>query len=152
MKLKDLGLESVDNVKREVLNEYEGKVKILNVTNPENIIRRANQLGIDPSEVFVRVTVSDGEDNIVLSNKLKFIGEKDYQELIDAKDTGKELLIHVTTYESSNESRDGQPDAFFYVVHSMTAKDLFAKVNTSKDTKTSDTTAEEVIKRIKNRK
>ena len=145
MTLKDLGLSNVKNEKRIVVSEYEGTVNIINITKPHTIIRRSEELGINPSEIFVRVTVTDGDSTSVLSNKLKFIGQKDYENLLKAQESGTPVTLHITTYK--NELRKDL-DAFFYVVKEMSTDKLFAQI---KETEKNKSTVKSVVKRLEDK-
>lgn len=145
MTLKDLGLSNVENEKRIAVSEYEGTVNIVNITKTYTIIRRAEELGINPGEVFVRVTVTDGDSTSVLSNKLKFIGQKDYENLIKAQESGTPVTLHITTYK--NELRNNL-DAFFYIVKETSTDKLFAQI---KETEKNKSTVKSVVKRLEDK-
>ena len=60
-------------------------VVITSVTSPAKIAEVAEVQGLNPQEVFVRINFKVGDKEYKASNKLRFLGEKGYQRLLNAK-------------------------------------------------------------------
>jgi hypothetical protein len=84
------------------------------VSSPETINRIATERKLNPQEVFVRLTFETNGVEYVASNKLRFLGEKDYTELLKLKETNGTVDI---TVDTENE--------FFYINHNVAVADLF---------------------------
>lgn len=84
------------------------------VSSPETIKRIATERGLNPQEVFVRLTFETNGTEYVASNKLRFLGENDYKELLKLKESNGEVDITVDTDKE-----------FFYVNHNIDVADLF---------------------------
>lgn len=84
------------------------------VSSPETIKRIATERKLNPQEVFVRLTFEVNGTEYVASNKLRFLGEKDYTELLNLKEANGTVDI---TIDTENE--------FFYVNHDVAVADLF---------------------------
>ena len=84
------------------------------VSSPETIKRIATERKLNPQEVFVRLTFETNGVEYVASNKLRFLGEKDYTELLKLKETNGTVDI---TVDTENE--------FFYINHNVAVADLF---------------------------
>jgi hypothetical protein len=74
-------------------------VVITSVTSPATIKRIAEDHGLNPQEVFVRVGFKLGEDEYMSSNKLRFFGQKGYEQLLEAKNSGEPISITLTANE-----------------------------------------------------
>lgn len=75
------------------------KVVITSVTSPATIKAIAEDHGINPQEVFVRVGFKVGEDEYSSSNKLRFFKQEGYERLLAAKESGEEVEITLTANE-----------------------------------------------------
>lgn len=73
------------------------KVVITSVTSPATIKKVAEDHGINPQEIFVRVGFSYKGDEYSSSNKLRFFGEEGYNKLLAAKQSGEEVDIALTS-------------------------------------------------------
>ena len=91
-------------------------VVVRTVTSPSNIQRIAVDRGINPQEVFVRVTFEWEGKLYSVSNQLRFLNKSGYQELLNAQKTGEPLTFSVDT-----------ESGFFYIEHSVSIDDLFAE-------------------------
>lgn len=91
----------------------EGAV-IKQVSSPSTLQRVATDKGINPQEVFVRVTFEYAGNQFAVSNKLKFLTKAGYIELIEAQKTGKAMKLTVDT-----------ESGFFYIEHDVSVDDLF---------------------------
>ena len=89
-------------------------VVVKGVSSPETIKRIATERKLNPQEVFVRLTFEVNGTEYVASNKLRFLGEKDYTELLNLKEANGTVDI---TIDTENE--------FFYVNHDVAVADLF---------------------------
>lgn len=87
---------------------------IKQVSSPSTLQRVATDKGINPQEVFVRVTFEYEENQFAVSNKLKFLTKAGYIELIEAQKTGKAMKLTVDT-----------ENGFFYIEHDVSVDDLF---------------------------
>lgn len=105
-------------------------VTILSVTSPTTIQKIAQEHGINPQEVFVRVAFSYNGNEYSSSNKLRFFGEEGYEKLLAARASNTPIDIVV----SSNDK-----GTLMYLANEETVsvKDLFAvpipKKNAFKD-------------------
>lgn len=73
--------------------EKELDVKITAVTGPATIKRIAEEKGINPQNVFVRVNFEYEGKEYSSSNQLRFFKEEGYQKLLEAKKTGEAVNI-----------------------------------------------------------
>lgn len=69
-------------------------VKIVSVTSPNRIAQIANERGINPQEVFVRVNFEYQGNEYRGDNQLRFFGKDGYAKLLSARDT--ESLVNIT--------------------------------------------------------
>ena len=84
------------------------------ISSPDSIRRIADEKGLNPQEVFVRLIFEVNGTEYSASNQLRFIGKKDYQKLVDAKQSGEPVDISVDIDK-----------AFFYMNHDTSIDDLF---------------------------
>lgn len=84
------------------------------ISSPDSIRRIADEKGLNPQEVFVRLIFEVNGTEYSASNQLRFIGKKDYQKLVDAKQSGETVDISVDIDK-----------AFFYMNHDTSVDDLF---------------------------
>lgn len=104
-------------------------VKIIKVSSPEAIASIAEEKGLNPQEVFVRVTFArtdaegnpekDSEGNIIAykaANKLKFFKKEGYEKLLAAQRDGTLVDIVLSKSAESNE-------IFMYLAHEKVAVD-----------------------------
>lgn len=90
------------------------KAIVKGVSSPDTIQRIANDKGLNPQEVFVRLTFEVDSEEYTVSNKLRFLGKEDYNKLIKAKESGATVDITVDTEKE-----------FFYMNNGTTVEDLF---------------------------
>lgn len=90
-------------------------VVIKSVSSADTIMRVAKDRGINPQEVFVRIVFEHEGEEYKASNKLRFIGKTDYEELVKAATEGTAMCI---TVDTENE--------YFYIEHNTTVDQLFA--------------------------
>lgn len=108
-------------------------VVITSVSSPETIMAIAEEKGLNPQEVFVRITFQIKDDKgeahtYPASNKLRFFGEKGYQKLLDAKKSGNPIDIALTQNEHG--------DIFMYLQHDkVEISSLFATPVENSDTR-----------------
>lgn len=74
-------------------------VVITSVTSPATIKKIAEEHGLNPQEVFVRVGFKLGDDEYGSSNKLRFFGQDGYEKLLAAKASGEPVSITLTANE-----------------------------------------------------
>jgi hypothetical protein len=106
-KLKKKGIKTMANVRIE-------KAIVKGVSSPDTIQRIAEEKGLNPQEVFVRLTFETGGKEFVASNKLRFLGKKGYEQLVKVKSSGETVDITVDTEKE-----------FFYLNNGTTVDDLF---------------------------
>lgn len=95
-------------------------VIVKGVSSPSSIMRVATDKGIDPRDVFVRVTFEFNGKDYTASNKLRYLTKTGYQELLDAQKNQTKLKFVV---DVDNE--------FFYVEKDIAVDDLFATDDTT---------------------
>lgn len=107
-------------------------VVITAVTSPNRIAAIAEEQAINPQEVFVRINFKVSDKEYKASNKLRFLGEKGYQRLLNAKASGEPISVTLSLSE-------GQDDAFIYVnpENKVTVEDLFSTPLEKEDTRQS---------------
>lgn len=110
----------MENVKNEEKKQYvsdnvtiEGAI-IRSVSTPSTIQKVAQDRGINPQEVFVRVVFSYNNNDYAVSNKLRFLTKSGYKQLLDAQSTKTPLKLTV--------DRNG---GFFYIENDVAVDDLF---------------------------
>lgn len=69
---------------------------ITSVTSPASIKAIADDHGLNPQEVFVRVGFKIDEDEFVSSNKLRFFKQEGYEKLLAAKASGEPVSLTIT--------------------------------------------------------
>lgn len=94
--------------------------KIKNVSSPSTIVSIAESKGINPLEVFVRVTFEYNEKEFKVSQQLRFINESDYNKLLEASKNEGTVDLTVTN------------SGFFYVTKKISVSDLFKNKDTLK--------------------
>jgi hypothetical protein len=98
---------------------------IKQVSSPSTIQRIAVDKGINPQEVYVRVTFEYKGEEFGVSNKLRFLTKAGYEELIKAKEAKTAMKLAV---DKNSE--------FFYIEKDINVDDLFktpvVKTNTRK--------------------
>lgn len=97
-------------------------VKILSVSSPRTVMATAQSLGLNPQEVFVRVTFEHEGQEYTGSNQLGILGETDYKTLLKARDEG--TLLDLTVVRSINP-KTGENSEFLYVETGVVVEDLF---------------------------
>ena len=99
---------------------------IKQVSTPSTIQRVAIDNGINPQEVYVRVTFEYGGKEFGVSNKLRFLTKAGYEELIKAKENKTAMTLAVDT-----------ESGFFYIEKDIKVDDLFkTPVEKKTDTRT----------------
>ena len=99
---------------------------IKQVSTPSTIQRVAIDKGINPQEVYVRVTFEYGGKEFGVSNKLRFLTKAGYEELIKAKENKTAMTLAVDT-----------ESGFFYIEKDIKVDDLFkTPVEKKTDTRT----------------
>ena len=100
-------------------------VVLKSISTPTMIQRVAQDKGINPQEVFVRVTFEYGGKDVVVSNKLRYLTKAGYVELTTAVANKTPVTLEVDTMSG-----------FFHVVKDIKVDDLFkesvAKTDISK--------------------
>lgn len=102
------------STKKEPVKVTIDQAVIKSVSSPSTIQSVAQDKGINPQEVFVRVTFEYKGTEVKVSNKLRFLTKAGYLELIEAQKTKKPMKLVVDT---ANE--------FFYIEHDVSVDDLF---------------------------
>ena len=97
-------------------------VIVKNVSSPSSIQRVALDKGINPQEVFVRVTFEFKGQQFTASNKLRFLTKAGYEELLNAAKTGEAMKFVVDI-----------DNGFFYVEKDVSIDSLFAQDVEKKD-------------------
>ena len=99
---------------------------IKTVSSPSTIQRVAVDKGVNPQEVFVRVTFEYGGKEFGVSNKLRFLTKAGYNELLEAQKNKTPMKLAVDT-----------DSGFFYIEKNVSVDDLFKEaVVKSTDTRT----------------
>lgn len=105
--------------------KLEADVVITSITSPGKIAEVAKIHGLNPQEVFVRVSfrIADSENTTEYkaSNKLRFLTAKGYERLLESKK--ESTAINVTLSKSED-----QDEAFIYVnpEENVSIEDLFS--------------------------
>lgn len=116
-------MESVSLKKADVKRVSLKGVIIKQVSSPATIVSIAESRGINPQEVFVRVTFEYNGKDYTASNKLRIFTQKGYEELLKAKAEGTPLDVAVTDTE------------FIYLEKDVSVADLFKVKVEVKDTR-----------------
>ena len=113
----------MQNVKKESLKVTLENVEVVNITSASNIARIAQERSLNPQDVFVRCTFKYDQNEFTASNKLRFLGQSGYQELLDA-------IKNKTPMKFTVDINNG----FFYIEHDVSIESLFAvPVETKED-------------------
>jgi hypothetical protein len=99
-------------------------VIVKSVSTPSTIQRVALDKGINPQEVFVRVTFEYKGEQFTASNKLRFLTKAGYEELLNAVTTGEKMKFVVDI-----------DNGFFYVEKDVPIDSLFEQEVEKKDTR-----------------
>ena len=99
---------------------------IKQVSSPSTIQRVAVDKGVNPQEVYVRVTFEYKGKEFGVSNKLRFLTKAGYEELMKAQKDKTPMKLAVDT-----------ESGFFYIEKDVSVDDLFKEAVT----KTADTRA-----------
>ena len=99
-------------------------VIVKSVSTPSTIQRVALDKGINPQEVFVRVTFEYKGEQFTASNKLRFLTKAGYEELLNAVTTGEKMKFVVDI-----------DNGFFYVEKDVSIDRLFEQEVEKKDTR-----------------
>ena len=102
-----------------------GGVIIKQISSPSTIQRVAVDKGINPQEVFVRVTFEHNGKEFGVSNKLRFLTKAGYLELMNALEnkTPMKLAVDINS-------------GFFYVEKNVSVDDLFKEAVTASTNRT----------------
>ena len=107
-------------------------VKIIGISSPKTIISIANERGINPLEVYVRLIYKKGKEECTASQKLDILGQADYDKLRAMAGKDETIDLNLTTYED----KDGEIRAFFSLEDNTSSDELFstplAKSNSKK--------------------
>jgi hypothetical protein len=107
-------------------------VKVMGVTSPANVARIARERGINPQEVFVRVTFEHEGEQYTASNKLYILGKDIYQKLLNIMGTDEKINIELSI------SKVDPTNAFIYVEEdSVDVDSLFTEEVKRTDTRSS---------------
>jgi hypothetical protein len=98
---------------------------VVNVTSPSTIDRIAKEKNINPQEVFVRCTFQYNGMQFTASNKLRFLTNAGYTELLEAKEK-KTPMKFVVDVEKE----------FFYIEHDVAVDSLFETPVATEDKRT----------------
>lgn len=105
-------------------------VQIIGVSSPKTILSIANEKGINPQEVYVRLIYKLGKEEYTASQKLNILGKEDYDKLRSLVGTDEKINLNLTTYED----KDGEIRAFFNLEDKTSSDELF-KTPIEKSTK-----------------
>lgn len=105
---------STTSTKKEPVKITVDGAVVKSISSPSTIQSVAQDKGINPQEVFVRVTLDYNGTEVKVSNKLRFLTKAGYQELLEAQKTKKPMKFVV---DVANE--------FFYIEHDVSVDDLF---------------------------
>lgn len=106
--------EAILSTKKEPVKIVVDGAVIKSVSSPSSIQSVAKDRGINPQEVFVRVTFDYKGTEVKVSNKLRFLTKAGYMELLEAQKNQTPMKLVVDT---ANE--------FFYIEHDVSVDDLF---------------------------
>lgn len=84
-------------------------VKIVGVTSPASVARIAKEHGLNPQEVFIRVTFEHEGEQYTASNKLYILGKETYQKLLNIMGTDDKINVELSI------SKVDPSTAFIYV-------------------------------------
>lgn len=98
---------------------------IKQVSSPSTIQRVAVDKGVNPQEVFVRVTFEVGGKEFGVSNKLRFLTKAGYLELIESQKNKTPMKLAVDVVSG-----------FFYIEKDVSVDDLFKEAVTSSANRT----------------
>jgi hypothetical protein len=90
-------------------------VTVKSVSSPDTIKLVADERGINPQEVFVRIVFEHEGAEYKASNKLRFLTKAGYEKLIDSVKNGTKVDLTVDTEAG-----------FFYIEYGTTVDDLFS--------------------------
>lgn len=111
---KKTAAEIITSSKKEPVKITVDGAIVKSISSPSTIQSVAQDKGINPQEVFVRVTLEYMGTEVKVSNKLRFLTKAGYQELLDAQKTKKPMKFVV---DVANE--------FFYIERDVSIDDLF---------------------------
>lgn len=95
----ELGLKRIDKSLAQPVEAQTIEVVIQSVSSPSTINNIAMERSISPLDVYVRITFSYEGETYGASNKLRFLREDGYQDLLNAKQSGSPIKIDVTSNE-----------------------------------------------------
>lgn len=123
---KEIETVAVQTPKKEsTVVTVEGAI-IKQVSSPSTVQRVAVDKGINPQEVFIRVTFEFKGKEFGVSNKLKFLTKAGYTELIEAQKNKTPMKLSVDT-----------ESGFFYIEKDVSVDELFKEaVEKTTDTRT----------------
>jgi hypothetical protein len=94
-----VNLKKLDTTGAQPVEAQTIEVVIQSVTSPSTISNIATEKNIDTQEVYVRITFKYAGEVYGASNKLKFLRQDGYQELLDAKQSAAPIKLDVTSNE-----------------------------------------------------
>jgi len=111
---------------KEVVKDYQEvevkDVKIVGISGPKTILSIAQEKGINPQEVYVRVIYSKGKTEYTASQKLSILGKQDYDKLRAIAGTNEKINLNLTTYVD----KGGETRAFFNLEDTTSSDELFS--------------------------
>ena len=111
--------------KTEVVKNYKEVnvkgVKVIGISSPKTIKSIANERGINPLEVYVRLIYKKGKVEYTASQKLDILGKEDYDMLRSLAGKDEVVDLNLTTYEDKN----GEIQAFFSLEDKTSSDELF---------------------------
>lgn len=119
----EVATQAVANTKKEKHIVIVDGAIIKQVSSPATLQRVAIDKGINPQEVFVRVTFEYRSVDIEVSNKLRFLTKAGYLELIEAQKAQKPMKLAVDVNSG-----------FFYIEKDVSVDDLFKDAVTRSET------------------
>lgn len=99
------------------------EVKIVGISSPSRIKAIANERGLNPQEVYVRLIYAKDGVEYTASQQLRILGKEAYKKLRDL--AGTDELVNLSL--NIGKDKNGEPSAFFYLEDSTTEDDLFSE-------------------------
>jgi len=99
-------------------------VKVIGVSSPARIKAIADERGLNPQEVYVRLIYSQNGEECTASQQLGILGKENYKKLRDL--VGTDTLIDLSLNIGTNK-KTGEYNAFFYLESGIKEDDLFSE-------------------------
>lgn len=109
-------------------------VTINGVSSPSSIMLIAQERGIDPSEVFVRISFNYNDNEIKASNKLKYLKKIGYEKLVKAVETATPIDL---LYDAEN--------SYFDIDYGYTVDSLFSNSTVTDKPKNSESKPKSIL-------